>query len=128
MTVRLGHITINARDPYRLAQFWQQMTGYGPHPDGPNEPGEDEAYLAGPPGAPALLFVRVPDAKTARNRVHLDVVPTGRTRDEEVAWLLGLGATEVDDRRRGDGTGWVVLADPEGNEFCVERSDAERGR
>jgi hypothetical protein len=52
---------------------------------------------------------------------------TGRaTRDEEAARLLGLGATLVDDQRRPDGTGWVVLGDPEGNEFCVERSTAER--
>jgi hypothetical protein len=61
-----------------------------------------------------------------KNRVHLDVVPTGTTRDEEVARLLELGATLVDDQRRSDGTGWAVLGDPEGNEFCVERSAAER--
>jgi len=53
-------------------------------------------------------------------------MPTDRTRDEEVARLLRLGATLVADRRQPDGTGWVVLADPEGNEFCVERSAAER--
>ncbi len=61
-----------------------------------------------------------------KNRVHLDLTPTRRTRDEEVARLQGLGATIVDDRRRPDGTGWVVMADPEGNEFDVERSAAER--
>jgi hypothetical protein len=61
-----------------------------------------------------------------KNRVHLDVAPTGTTRDEEVSRLLDLGATLVDDQRRPDGTGWAVLGDPEGNEFCVERSAAER--
>jgi hypothetical protein len=67
-----------------------------------------------------------PEPKTVKNRVHLDVVPTERTRDEEVARLLAVGAVLVADQRRSDGTGWVVLADPEGNEFCVERSAAER--
>jgi predicted enzyme related to lactoylglutathione lyase len=59
--------------------------------------------------------------------MHLDLIPTARTRDEEVARLLGTGATMVGDYREPDGTGWVTLADPEGNEFCVERSAAERG-
>jgi len=57
--------------------------------------------------------------------VHLDLRPTDRTREEEVERLLALGATQVADRRTPDGFGWVVLADPEGNEFCVLRSDAE---
>ena len=73
-----------------------------------------------------LLFVETGDVKQGKNRVHLDLVPTDRTRDEEVARVIGLGAVEVADRRRPDGRGWVVLADPEGNEFCVLRSDAER--
>ena len=53
--------------------------------------------------------------------------PTARSRDEEVARLLGIGATLVEDHRKADGAGWVTLADPEGNEFCVERSARERG-
>ena len=61
-----------------------------------------------------------------KNRRHLDVVPQDRTRDEEVQRLIGLGATLFDDHRKDDGTGFVVLQDPEGNEFCVERSDPER--
>ncbi len=70
----------------------------------------------------------MPEPKTQKNRIHLDVVPMDQTRDEEVERLLRLGATLVDDRRADDGTGWVVLADPDGNEFCVERSAAERQR
>ncbi len=70
----------------------------------------------------------MPESKAGKNRVHLDVVPTDRTRDEEVERLVALGASQLDDRRRPDGTGWVVLADPEGNEFCVERSDGERAQ
>lgn len=57
--------------------------------------------------------------------MHLDLQPQDRTRDEEVERLLAIGATLVDDRRKPDGKGWAVLADPEGNEFCVERSAAE---
>jgi predicted enzyme related to lactoylglutathione lyase len=63
-----------------------------------------------------------------KNRVHLDWVPEGRTRDEEVARLLDLGATIHEDHRTPEGPGWVTMRDPEGNEFCVERSAAERGQ
>ena len=77
-------------------------------------------------GAQRILFIEVPERKQAKNRLHLDLVPAAGTRDEEVARLLELGATVVDDLRRPDGSGWVVLADPEGNEFCILRSEAER--
>ncbi|MFD0593144.1 VOC family protein [Catellatospora coxensis] len=66
------------------------------------------------------------EPRTGHHRMHLDLMPTVGTRNEEVERLLGLGATLVGDHRKPDGTGWVVLADPEGNEFCVERSPAER--
>jgi predicted enzyme related to lactoylglutathione lyase len=122
MSADIRHITFDSADPWAQAAFWSQVTGY-PVADG-DEPGDDEVLLEAPAG-PGVLFVRVPDAKTVKNRVHLDVQPSDRTRDEEVERLLGLGATLVDDRRRPDG-GWAVLADPEGNEFCVERSAAER--
>jgi hypothetical protein len=72
-----------------------------------------------------LLFLRVPEPKTVKNRMHLCLQPDG-PREEEVDRLLGLGATMLNDRREPDGTGWAVLADPEGNEFCVLRSAAER--
>jgi predicted enzyme related to lactoylglutathione lyase len=71
-----------------------------------------------------LLFERVPEGKSVKNRVHIDIRP-GRSRDEEVERLLRLGASLVADHRQPDGAGWVVLADPEGNEFCVERAEAE---
>lgn len=80
----------------------------------------------GTEGAPRLLLIRVPEGKTVKNRMHLDLQPPAwRTRDEEVERALGLGAKLLDDRRESDGSGWVVLADPEGNEFCIERSEAE---
>jgi hypothetical protein len=69
-----------------------------------------------------LLFIEVPDVKQVKNRVHLDPRPTDGTRDSELARLTELGATVVADRRNADGTGWEVLADPEGNESCILRS------
>ncbi|MGH3516383.1 MAG: VOC family protein [Natronosporangium sp.] len=68
----------------------------------------------------------VTEAKMVKNRVHLDWMPTDRTRDEEVDRVIGLGAELYQDHRRADGLGWVALLDPEGNEFCVESSTAER--
>ncbi|MEU8827072.1 VOC family protein [Streptomyces sp. NPDC048636] len=119
------HLTFDAHDPYRLAQFWSRLTGY---PLEDSDPGDDEVLIApDQPGVPGLLFLRVPDAKTVKNRVHLDIQPPSGTRDAEVDRLLGLGAKVVDDRRTDDGMGWVVMSDPEGNEFCVERSAVERG-
>ena len=118
------HITIDAGNPYELARFWSTVTGW-PLGDG-DEPGDDEVLVVAPAPFPCLLFVAVPEAKSVKNRVHLDWAPTERTRDEEVERLLALGATIHEDHRRPEGPGWVTLHDPEGNEFCVERSDAER--
>ncbi len=126
MTIRIRTITVDCADPYRLVRFWSQVTGYHDDPRNPNAPDDPEGYLLGPAGAPALLFIPVPEGKTVKNRIHLDVTPTERTRDMEVAWLVTVGASVVDDLRNPDGTGWVVMADPEGNEFCVERSEGER--
>jgi Glyoxalase-like domain len=126
LTARVRNITFDCSDPFVLAGFWSQVTGFQEDPDDPNEPGQDEAALIPPDGGPNLLFIRVPEAKTVKNRVHVDLMPTDRPRDEEVARLMGIGASMVADHRRPDGTGWAVLADPEGNEFCVERSRAER--
>jgi hypothetical protein len=96
--------------------FWAQVVG-GRVTD-EDEPGDDDVLVES--DGPPLLFVRVPDAKTVKNRVHLDLEPRG-SRAEEVRRLSELGASVVDDRVRPDGSGWVVMADPEGNEFCVER-------
>ena len=126
MTALPRNITFDCADPYLLATFWSQVTGYQEDPEDGNEPGDPEGFLAGPEGQPNLLFIAVPEPKSVKNRVHLDLMPADRTRDEEVERLLKIGATLVADHRRPDGTGWVVLADPEGNEFCVERSAAER--
>jgi predicted enzyme related to lactoylglutathione lyase len=94
-------------------------------PNDPNEPGDEECMILDPESGHRLLFIEVPEAKSAKNRLHLDLAPTNATRDEEVERLRARGAGHVADRRRPDGTGWVVMTDPEGNEFCVLRSDAE---
>lgn len=120
----LRHVTIDAANPYELGQFWSTVTGW-PVSD-QDEPGDDEVLVEASAPAPALLFVRVPEGKSVKNRVHLDWGPTERTRDEEVERILSLGGTVYEDHRVPDGRGWVTMRDPEGNEFCVERSDAER--
>jgi len=116
-------ITFDCADVMVVGRFWETLLGWtlGSEPDG------SDAWLENPGGGPNLLFQRVPEPKQVKNRVHLDLGPTERTRDQEVERLLAAGATVVGDHRNSDGTGWVVMADPEGNEFCVERSDAERG-
>jgi hypothetical protein len=126
VTFRIHSITFDCRRWEPLVEFWSQASDFVEDPAEPNEPGDPVGLLVHPETGVRLLFIPVPEAKTVKNRVHLDVQPTDRTRDEEVDRLLGLGATTVDDHRQPDGSGFVVMADPEGNEFCVERSTAER--
>ena len=122
MPSRVRNITFDADDPMVLGRFWAEVTGY----ELDVESDDEVAFLRSTDGSANILIQPVPEPKTAKNRVHLDLQPDVR-RDEEVERLLGIGATVVDDRREPDGSGWVVMADPEGNEFCVERSRAERG-
>ena len=126
MAAVIRHITFDCappHEPYELAEFWSRILGHPVDPE--DEPGGDEAGLAVPEGQPTLLFVRVPEAKAVKNRVHLDLEPD-QVRDQEVERIRELGATVVDALRRPNGRGWVVVADPAGNEFCVEASAAER--
>ncbi|GHJ95542.1 MULTISPECIES: VOC family protein [Streptomyces] len=122
MSSLVRHVTIDCADAYALAGFWAEVLNGKVSDD--DRPGDPEALVESE-GA-GLLFIRVPEPKTVKNRVHLDIQPQDRTRDEEVERLLALGATLVGDHRKPDGTGWATLADPEGNEFCVERGRAER--
>jgi len=128
MTSRISHTTVDCANAYELAEWWKPVLGYTDLPDDPNEPGHEECMIISPADGHRVLFIEVPELKTVKNRIHFDLVPTDRTRDEEVERVLGLGATQVGDHRGqyGPGTGWVILADPEGNEFCILRSDAER--
>jgi uncharacterized damage-inducible protein DinB/predicted enzyme related to lactoylglutathione lyase len=127
VVARIRHITIDAGDPFTVSRFWRAALGFADQPDAQPAPGDTEVLLVDPTGRhPGVLFVAVPEVKVVKNRVHLDLVPDAG-RDAAVDVLVGLGATLVSDQRRPDGTGWVVLADPEGNELCVERSAGERG-
>ncbi len=127
MVALISHTSFDALDPYAQSVFWGRVLGFGEDPEDPNLPGHEECMVFSPDGRTRILFLEVPDAKQVKNRVHLDLEPApGGTRDGELARLLEIGATVVDDRRTPEGHGWVVLADPEGNEFCILRSDAER--
>jgi Glyoxalase-like domain len=123
----VSHTSIDCGNAYELSEWWKPVLGYVDLEDDPNEPGHEECMIQDPDSGHQVLFIEVPEAKAAKNRLHLDLRPRERRRDEEVAWLLEYGATEVADHRGiyGPGSGWVVLADPEGNEFCVLRSESE---
>ncbi|GAB3797034.1 VOC family protein [Micromonospora zhanjiangensis] len=99
------HITIDCappHEPYELARFWGEVLGRPV--DAQDAPGDDEVALDVPVGQPTLLFVRVPEAKTVKNRVHLDLEPD-QPRDREVDRIAALGARIVDDRRKPNGRG-----------------------
>ena len=117
MTSRFTELCIDAADPYALAEFWAHVLDWKISDD--DDAGDDEVEVADPDGSlPTLLFVKVPEAKTVKNRLHIDVSPRDREQAEEVERVLALGATRAD-VGQGDDVSWVVLADPEGNEFCV---------
>ena len=113
----LTEIVIDCADPMRVGRFWAEALGW---PLQEEERGFCWASATGGYDArPFLVFVPVPEGKTVKNRVHLDVSPSGCEADEEAERLVGLGATRVD---IGQGeVPWIVMADPEGNEFCVLR-------
>jgi hypothetical protein len=127
MTSFVSHTTVDCANAYELSQWWKPVLGYVDLDGDPNEPGHEECMIRDPQTGHELLFLEVPESKQVKNRIHLDLRPREGTRDAELARLLGLGATEVEDHRGryGPGTGWVVLADPEGNEFCILRSARE---
>ncbi|MEV1009504.1 VOC family protein [Streptomyces sp. NPDC049881] len=116
------NIAIDCADAYGLARFWSRVTGCPVNPD--DRPGDPETQVLLAEG-PVLHFNQVPEPKTAKNRLHLCLRPD-TTREAEVERVLALGATLTADHRNPDGTGWAVLSDPEGNEFCILRSTAER--
>ena len=109
--VVLWGVVIDCADPVALAEFWASFTGY-------EVAHQDDAWvsLRSPDGGDRISFQKVPEPKTVKNRVHIDWRSDDRV--AEVARLRGLGATEIATRSLGDFT-WTVMADPEGNEFCV---------
>ncbi|EID53106.1 VOC family protein [Saccharomonospora xinjiangensis] len=122
MVSKFTELGIDCADPAALARFWCAVLDYevqdeddgtvtiGPRPDARGGSGPS-------PVPPMLTFAEVPEGKTVKNRLHLDLSPADRGQDEEVRRLLALGARRAD-VGQGDES-WVVLADPEGNEFCV---------
>jgi hypothetical protein len=128
MTSYISHTTIDCHNAYELSEWWKPVLGYVDLEHDPNLPGHEECMIRDPETGHQVLFIEVPDDKVAKNRLHFDLMPRAGTRDEELARLLEHGATEFLDTRDkwGPGTGWMVLADPEGNEFCILRSQAER--
>lgn len=117
MDLRIQCLNIDTADPARLATFWESAIGWRRTYDS-----DDEVVLEPPAGSPEdgvvpdLLFLRVPEEKSGKNRLHLDLRPVDQ--DLEAARLEGLGArrTEVG---QGTDVSWIVMADPDGNEFCL---------
>lgn len=120
MDIRIQCVCFDSNDPGSTATFWEQALGWRrTHSDA------DEVVLEPPEGSPLndvvpdILFLRVPEGKTVKNRLHLDLRPKDQA--AEVARLEGLGARRISVGQGEDAT-WVVMADPEGNEFCVLRA------
>ena len=117
--LRIQCLCVDSPDPDRIARFWEAALGWRRTYDKPHE-----VVLEPPAGSPEagispdLLFLRVPEVKTVKNRLHLDLRPADQAR--EVERLTGLGARRISVGQPDDAP-WVVLADPDGNEFCVLR-------
>ena len=113
MSAFVFNVTFDCAEPRSLSQFWSAVTGYEP-----TEVRDDFVRLRAPDHRSVrhLLFFKVPEPKLVKNCVHVDLAT--RDVDAEVARLVALGAREID-RREGNGTRWVVMHDPEGNEFCI---------
>ncbi len=127
MTSFVSHTTVDSRNAFELSEWWKQLLGYADIDGDPNLPGHEECMIRDTETGHSILFIEVPDQDLPAKRIHFDLRPRSGTRDDEIERVRGLGATEVDDHRgqHGPGTGWVVFADPEGNEFCIIRSQAE---
>ena len=126
MTSFVAHTTVDCHHAYELSEWWKSVLGYVDIEDDPNEPGHEECWIRDPDSGHQLLFIEVPDDELPAKRIHFDLAAREGTRDDEVERVRGLGAVELADLRDDAGRGWVTFADPEGNVFCVVRSDDER--
>lgn len=112
MGSRWENLVVDAEDPARLARWWAEALGY----QLVNEQPDEVEIRRSADEMPGLVFVPVPGPKQTKNRLHIDLRPSDR--EAEVERLVNMGARHVDVGQSG-GAGWTVLADPEGNEFCV---------
>jgi hypothetical protein len=118
MACKFTELVIDCKDPQKVGEFWRNVLGYNENDR--DDEGRWVELKGGPTAGPTLLFLKVPDDKVVKNRLHIDVNPTDSDRDAEVERIMSLGARKVD---IGQGeVNWVVLADPEDNEFCVLNS------
>jgi len=117
MYASILNITIDCADAQAQARFWSAVTGW-PAEEQDGTPGHVEYAVTPPsPGMPRLYFTTVPETKGGKNRIHLDLVPPA-DQQAELARLTGLGARVL--AEQPPGASWVIMADPEGNEFCLE--------
>ena len=124
MSSRLSELVIDTRDSWALADWWSQVLETEVK-EKKEDKGMRWAWLEPPDAVRGLLFLDVPEGKTVKNRLHIDLRPHGCDQAAELERLKSLGATEID-IGQGDQT-WVVLADPEGNEFCLLRRPFDQG-
>ncbi|MDQ3645999.1 MAG: VOC family protein [Actinomycetota bacterium] len=111
MSSKLYTVTVDCSDPARLADFWGEVLGYRRGFES-----DEEVEIEAPDGSGAtVLFLKAPDTKTVKNRIHFDLDPDDQ--EAEVERCLALGARRADIGQSD--VNWVVLADPEGNEFCI---------
>ncbi|MFJ8509781.1 VOC family protein [Streptomyces avermitilis] len=126
MTSRLTELVVDCRDPESLAAFWCAVLDFKVI-DRSEDRGEIGSWaptvedVRARQMPPTLQFIQAPEGKTVKNRLHLDVSPIDGSTEDEVTRLLGLGAITTD-VGQGSDRNWVVMADPEGNEFCVLRT------
>jgi catechol 2,3-dioxygenase-like lactoylglutathione lyase family enzyme len=119
---RIGTLTFDCRDPKRLSAFWSAALGFEEY-----DADETDVVIRDPSGVDRdLLFQNVPEGKSVKNRLHLDLIPPS-TMKEEVERLRAAGASEQRYVVEGDSY-WTIMEDPEGNEFCVLRGDSERAQ
>ena len=124
MACRFTELVVDCRDPEARAAFRAEVLGYrvvGRDDDGAVEIGAADGFGG---AAPTLVFAPVAEPTPGKVRLHIDVSPTDRDQDAELERLLGLGAARADVGQTGEES-WQVLADPEGNEFCLLRSRVE---
>jgi glyoxalase superfamily protein len=121
MSARFTELVIDCHNPLRVAEFWAAVLNYDIIDRGP----QGEIEIGGKlPGAPTLVFVAVPEGKTLKNRIHIDINPTDTDQDNELRRLVRLGARRVD-VGQGNDVSWIVMADVEDNEFCLLRRRVE---